>query len=355
MFTNYGTRPSPLISSHDTSLFSMIKHNRQEHNRQENNKKRRNNADHAQIWPVNPNLTKNNDSSIYINKSLHGNNQTIRRFYNKNKTVYYGKRGKYNIKDEIKILEELEKSICNTNIVKIFSKTGPDKNGYYTIYTKYAGESLMKYLYSDDKRTEKEIVHIMYNILQIISCMHKQKIYHMDLKLPNILYHNKHLTIIDFESACRGNKDGFCKLKADHPIALSSLLPEFKNNSKFKVGEKISGFEQDLYAIARMFILCLQHQKIISMKNNTYLNDNLLHMITDSECKYKDILSKMLTNHDMHSKLVKYTSLDDVITDFERNPYIAELLGVARSPGAAIPGGKRSRIHRKTKKRMIKK
>ena len=45
---------------------------------------------------------------------------------------------------------------------------------------------------------EKESLHILAQLLELVDYLHKKEIYHQDLRIPNILLKNKELFLIDF-------------------------------------------------------------------------------------------------------------------------------------------------------------
>ena len=51
---------------------------------------------------------------------------------------------------------------------------------------------------------EKEALHILAQLLELVDYLHKKDIYHQDLRIPNLLLKNKELFLIDFGLAKHG-------------------------------------------------------------------------------------------------------------------------------------------------------
>jgi serine/threonine protein kinase len=334
------------------------------------NSNAKNENKHIKIWPRRLNLVPDKFNS---GNSKHSLNGTLRKYQNQTGKILYAKRGK-DIKDEIDMLKKLSKTKCADNIVKIEQSLENNK-GYYTLYVENAGVNLITY-FTKNTVEEAVILHIFNETLRIISCIHKENIYHLDLKLENIVYDKstKKITIIDFETAqeCKTQE---CIIKKSTQISQSYLLPEFiKNNNinydKFKIDAKINGFEQDLYSITRMLIIllliCNKLTPTIAYADITKLFYKELNDILENNksSPYYKLLYKMLHNHDIAISSSKYTNLDEVISDFQSNPHIAELLGIQPDSAANAPpgsaataavaaqdGGKRSYKYKRTQKR----
>lgn len=92
------------------------------------------------------------------------------------------------IKSEIKILENIE----HPNLVKLVEVQDDDKN-YFIVTEFYNGGNLSDLLenkmekFGGETFTEKEVQHIMRQVVDGLDYLHQKKILHRDLKLDNIM------------------------------------------------------------------------------------------------------------------------------------------------------------------------
>lgn len=126
-----------------------------------------------------------------------------------------------------------------------------------TLTTYYAGIDLYEYIKKNEGRLDNiTILYIFIKIVDAIRCIHNYNIYHLDIKLHNIVINpdNYNITIIDFEDAIQ-NTD---KTQICSSTTLFGTGPPYMNRNlinKFKSGEpvKFNGFSADLYALSYVF------------------------------------------------------------------------------------------------------
>lgn len=106
------------------------------------------------------------------------------------------------IKNEIKLWSNLSKS-GHANIISFFdAKHNPNENCINILNELCSGGTLLDLLEKyNGKLTEPQIVHILTDICNGLSHMHKNGVAHRDIKVENILLSNKSFKLCDFGSA----------------------------------------------------------------------------------------------------------------------------------------------------------
>jgi calcium-dependent protein kinase len=122
------------------------------------------------------------------------------------------------IKEEIKVLWKLD----HPNIVKYYDALEDPKNIF--IVTEFIpGKTLWKEL-SDRKSyfTEREIVHIMHQLVSAVYHCHSMDIAHRDIKPDNIIIDRQHkVTLIDFGLSKSYSHENNLRTKAGSPIFMA--------------------------------------------------------------------------------------------------------------------------------------
>jgi hypothetical protein len=124
----------------------------------------------------------------------------------------------------------------------------------HTPYTR--GKNLITYFEFGRKKISRiEFSNLIRKILKAVKCIHDKGIYHLDLKPDNILYDGENVTLIDFESAHYGDKNGTCRLMDSIPMTPIYTLPSIvkdQQQGKFIPGIYFNGFKQDLYSLGQL-------------------------------------------------------------------------------------------------------
>lgn len=154
----------------------------------------------------------------YFNKTKklidNGSFSTVYLFYNKRKLNTYAvkkvhKKHYPNLKNEIHILSYLKsislihKNNCHWNQrIVLLNSLFEDKDYYYLVFPYFEGSSLFsffnKFYFTF---TELEVFYFFYQMVSIVSNLHKNLVSHRDIKLENFVLNNHsdlHLYLIDF-------------------------------------------------------------------------------------------------------------------------------------------------------------
>jgi serine/threonine protein kinase len=158
-----------------------------------------------------------------------------------------GKQGDTKIKNEAEILNYLQE--CPVSRIEGYT----NNNGIYSLTTQYAGINLKEYIIQNTSLTNNVILKIIYNIIIAVKCIHDKHIYHLDIKLNNILIDpSTHaITLIDFETA-QYSKNGICTIIGNNwqgtynytNIELYKKITTSKSNST-----QFNGFSADLFGL----------------------------------------------------------------------------------------------------------
>jgi len=160
-----------------------------------------------------------------------------------------GKQGNTKIKNEAQILNYLQG--CPVSRIEGYT----NNNGIYSLTTQYAGINLKEYISQNNILTNKVILKIIYYIIIAVKCIHDKYIYHLDIKLNNILIDpSTHaITLIDFETA-QYSENGICTIIGNNwqgtynytNTELYNKITTSKSNST-----QFNGFSADLFGLMR--------------------------------------------------------------------------------------------------------
>jgi len=79
-----------------------------------------------------------------------------------------------------------------------------DKNKDFLVMSFIEGDTLEDLIFDQGRRyTEQECLRITLQLLEIVTCIHQQGVIHLDLRIPNVLFMNGELRLIDFGLARR--------------------------------------------------------------------------------------------------------------------------------------------------------
>ena len=96
--------------------------------------------------------------------------------------------------NEISVLRRLN----HQNISMLYETFSSDGHHFYAM-SFIEGDNLEDEIFYHKKTfNEKEALHILAQLLELVDYLHKKDIYHQDLRIPNLLLKNKELFLIDF-------------------------------------------------------------------------------------------------------------------------------------------------------------
>jgi len=197
-------------------------------------------------------------------------------------------------------------------------------NPNYTIYTPFdkTGD-LISYLESSRNLSHEIVVFLFKQILEGVQCMHEHKIYHIDLKLENVMYNDGDVKIIDFEAAQKA-PDRICKYIGY--ITKAYALPFIVKTSKYTWNFNFNGFHQDLYSLGCMLIImcCACSLHITPYKK---VLQNILYTVDTSvsECinslleiyTHKNLMATYKSALESIQPTKKYNSVNELLSDID--------------------------------------
>ena len=182
-----------------------------------------------------------------------------------------------------------------------------NKKNKYNIYIllEYGGQNLRKIL---DSKNEKDIQSVIQNLpklLETLKNLHKNNIFHRDIKLENMVYLNNKVKFIDFGFSCDFENCVFRKRGTKYYLLPDSSKLYFNPNKKhlFKDSLKLL----DCYAFAlTCYIIITQNIKVFyNIKNERIINT----------MKFKSYVEANTQNRE-YSKLfkfiIKYLSINPI-------------------------------------------
>ena len=164
---------------------------------------------------------------VYLCKDLKTNEHTVVKQLRPSK-----RRNKKEIKlfeNEISVLRRLN----HQNIPVLYETFSLDKHLFY-VMSFIDGDNLEDEIFYHKKSfNEKEALHILAQLLELVDYLHKNDIYHQDLRIPNLLLKNNELFLIDFGLA----KHGVVKEPSSSSSHKQEWIQEMKLQDYYDLGE----------------------------------------------------------------------------------------------------------------------
>lgn len=124
--------------------------------------------------------------------------------------------------DEVAIIKEL-----NHPQTPQFYEAFSEKGNYYFVMSYIRGRNLEEEIFEKKKIfTERESLNFLNELVQILNSLHSKNIYHLDLRIPNILYKDYKPCLIDFGLARKAKRN-------DSP----SLVKKWKLQDYYDLGD----------------------------------------------------------------------------------------------------------------------
>ncbi|EIT85693.1 protein kinase domain protein [Fictibacillus macauensis ZFHKF-1] len=116
-------------------------------------------------------------------------------------------------------------------------------DGYFLIMDFMEGTTFEDLVFRDGMiYSEEDTVKLLNKLLSLTDLFHNEGIVHRDLRLPNILYHNHRLSIIDFGLATSVSKAS-TKFSKKHPMRTQDITSDFYNLGHFSLFLLYSNYE----------------------------------------------------------------------------------------------------------------
>jgi serine/threonine protein kinase, bacterial len=139
-------------------------------------------------------------------------------------------------KKEIKLFENeisVLRRLNHQNIPVLYETFSLDKHLFYAM-SFIDGDNLEDEIFYHKKSfNEKEALHILAQLLELVDYLHEKDIYHQDLRIPNLLLKNKELFLIDFGLA----KHGVVKGSSSSSSQKQEWIQEMKLQDYYDLGE----------------------------------------------------------------------------------------------------------------------
>lgn len=135
--------------------------------------------------------------------------------------------------EEVQLLETLN----HPAIPKIHTSFN-DEGQWFYIMDYIDGENLEELLFEQKQvLTERESVELLKKLLEIVDYLHKRKIYHGDLRIPNILLKHQNPILIDLGLAFSFNENDKTRPKKINKKHKEKTLIELKQEDYFDLGD----------------------------------------------------------------------------------------------------------------------
>lgn len=143
-----------------------------------------------------------------------------------------------------------------------------EKGRSYLVMTYMEGDTLEDLIFGQGiKYDEKQTVLITLQLLHLVEYVHRQGYVHLDLRIPNVLFHEDRLLLIDFGLA---RKIGSAPMLSRSPLFMK-LTGQRRSST-----EKEAHEQSDLYDIGH-FMLFLLYSAYEAPQSNTDMNPHTRH------------------------------------------------------------------------------
>lgn len=139
----------------------------------------------------------------------------------------------------------LLRSLDHPQMPKVFDAFEENGQLYY-VMTYICGQTIEDMLFEEGAAfTEKEAWHVILRILPLITYLHERKIIHRDVRIPNVIWHNGEVYLIDFGLARYiGDSPSYLETTGDHYWVEKQLKREVHPRS-------------DIYALGHFLLFML--------------------------------------------------------------------------------------------------
>ena len=176
-------------------------------------------------------------------------------------------------------------------------------NGEFYLVEEYIpGQTLAEEFAAQGKKSEPEVIQLIFELLKIITFIHHHKIIHRDIKPSNIIRHQetRKLVLIDFGTAMEYDGQTFLSTVIGTP---GYIAPE--------QSEGLTKFCSDIYAVGIIGL-----QALTGINPNLFTKDDLDKNIWQNQVsisqKFADILTKMIRTNESDRYNTATEVLDDI-------------------------------------------
>ncbi|ANC78493.1 hypothetical protein ABE65_017470 [Fictibacillus phosphorivorans] len=154
--------------------------------------------------------------------------------------------------------------------------TFQNEQGHFIAMEWIKGDTFEDLIFRDNQTyNEKESIAILLELLSITDRFHKNGIIHRDLRIPNIIYRDKKLIVIDFGLACY--------------LTDTNLEIEDPHDHPEKIRMRAVQVESDLFALGHFALFLLYSSYVPQAKKELSWEEEL-----DISLSFKNVLRKML-------------------------------------------------------------
>jgi eukaryotic-like serine/threonine-protein kinase len=213
---------------------------------------------------------------------------------------------------EAKTLKHLDKCSEVPTLIEHFQ----ENRKFYLIQEYIEGEPLSKELGSGKKLTEQQVIALLLDILEVLDCVHEQKIIHRDIKPSNLIRRNidSKITVIDFgavkEIGTWAIESG--NITKTRVIGTNGYMPPEQGNGQPK-------FNSDIYAAGIVGIQAIAGLDIEDIFTYEKTGERVWRYFINQHPNVKvnsqleKILNKMVRYHFKD----RYQSVGEVLQDLE--------------------------------------
>ncbi|MBM7703171.1 serine/threonine protein kinase [Metabacillus iocasae] len=152
------------------------------------------------------------------------------------KTKQHTKQGKQSFDYEVKVLQAIQHSQIPT-----LHEVIQDQGRLFIIMDYVNGKTFEDLIFVEGKTyTESEALYVLLQVIEVVTYIHKQGIVHRDLRIPNVLFVEDEICIIDF---------GLARFIGDQDEA----APLIKEQQRMR---EVS-FKSDIYALGHFLLFLL--------------------------------------------------------------------------------------------------
>jgi len=220
-------------------------------------------------------------------------------------------------------VRNLKKPVCHDNVVCYYNFF-TDYDNLYIVMEYVEGMNLYEYYkYKHGKINIKEIIEIIYQIINGLIYLHSIGVIHRDIKMENILIgKDKSIKIADYGISCFIDIENSCSIRKGIPENVSPQVLN-KNLIKNATDEEIKKIyiSNDIWALGILFFILCNHYH--PFYDEEISNDELIYNI-----KYNNIQSNYNGSYNMkyNNELINTIINKMLEKDINKRPNLFQIL-----------------------------
>jgi serine/threonine-protein kinase len=188
-----------------------------------------------------------------------------------------------------------------------------ENRSFFLVQEFIDGQELSHEITSGNKWSEQEVIHLLQEVLEVLSFVHENNVIHRDIKPSNLMrrYSDNKIVLIDFGivkeiKTLEANREG--KESSTIPIGTRGYMPSEQFNGHPKLCS-------DIYALGITAIQALTGM----LPHEQRRDSNTLEVIWQEHTQVSNKLTEILTKMVRYNFKQRYQNADEVLQDLKQN------------------------------------